>query len=77
MLRRTKREKVTGGWRELHNGEFHNVISSPSVIVMFMSKKIRKAGPRIGGWIILKWFVVRSEWCGLIWLKIWTGGGRV
>jgi hypothetical protein len=32
VLRRifeTKRDEVTGGWRELHNGEFNNFYSSP------------------------------------------------
>jgi hypothetical protein len=29
-----KRDEVTGGWRKLHNGEFHNLYSSPSIIRM-------------------------------------------
>jgi hypothetical protein len=27
-----KRDGVTGGWRELHNEELHNLYSSPSII---------------------------------------------
>jgi hypothetical protein len=27
-----KRDEVTGGWRELHNMEPHNLYSSPSII---------------------------------------------
>jgi hypothetical protein len=27
-----KRNEVTGGWRELHNEELHNLYSSPSII---------------------------------------------
>jgi hypothetical protein len=27
-----KRDVVTGGWRKLHNEEFHNLYSSPSII---------------------------------------------
>jgi hypothetical protein len=27
-----KRDRVTGGWRKLHNGELHNLYSSPSII---------------------------------------------
>jgi hypothetical protein len=37
VLRRifgSKRDEVTGGWRKLHNEEFHNLYSSPSVITM-------------------------------------------
>jgi hypothetical protein len=37
VLRRifgTKRDEVTGHWRKLFNGEFHNLYSSPSVIIM-------------------------------------------
>jgi hypothetical protein len=26
-----KRDEVTGGWRKLHNEEFHNLYSSPSI----------------------------------------------
>jgi hypothetical protein len=32
---------VRGGWRKLHNEELHNLYSSPSVITMIMSKRIR------------------------------------
>jgi hypothetical protein len=27
-----KRDEVTGGWRKLHNGELHNLYSSPSTL---------------------------------------------
>jgi hypothetical protein len=27
-----KRDKLTGGWRKLHNERFHNRYSSPSII---------------------------------------------
>jgi hypothetical protein len=29
-----KRDEVTAGWRKLHNGELHNVYSSPHIIRM-------------------------------------------
>jgi hypothetical protein len=29
-----KRDKVTGGWRKLHNEELHNLYSSLSIITM-------------------------------------------
>jgi hypothetical protein len=32
-----KREKVTGGWRELHNEELHNLYSLPSIIRMILA----------------------------------------
>jgi hypothetical protein len=35
---------VTGGWRKLHNKELHNLYSSPSIIKMIMSKRMRWAG---------------------------------
>jgi hypothetical protein len=35
---------VTGGWRKLHNEELHNVYSSPSVIRMIKSRRMRRAG---------------------------------
>jgi hypothetical protein len=38
-----KRDEVTGGWRKLHNEELHNLYSSPSIIRMIKSRKIRWA----------------------------------
>jgi hypothetical protein len=38
-----KREEVTGGWRKLHNEELHNLYSSPSVIRMIKSRRVRWA----------------------------------
>jgi hypothetical protein len=32
---------VTGGWRELHNEELHNLYSSPSIIGIAKSRMIR------------------------------------
>jgi hypothetical protein len=39
-----KREEMTGGLRELHNEELHNLYSSPSIIIMVKSKWMRWAG---------------------------------
>jgi hypothetical protein len=36
-----KRDEVTGGWRKLHNEELHNLYSSPSIIRMIKSRKMR------------------------------------
>jgi hypothetical protein len=47
MLRRTfepKWDEVTGGWRKLHNQELHNLYSSPSIIRMIKSRRMRLAG---------------------------------
>jgi hypothetical protein len=38
-----KRDEVTGGWRKLHNEELHNLYSSPSIIRMLKSRRIRWA----------------------------------
>jgi hypothetical protein len=35
---------VTGGWRKLHNEELHNLNSSPSIIRMIKSRRMRWAG---------------------------------
>jgi transcription termination factor 2 len=35
---------VTGGWRKLHNDELHNLYSSPSIIRMIKSRRMRWAG---------------------------------
>jgi hypothetical protein len=39
-----KRDEVTGGWRKLHNEELHNLYSSPSIIRIMKSRRIRWAG---------------------------------
>jgi hypothetical protein len=39
-----KREEVTGDWRKLHNEELHNLYSSPSIIRMMKSGRMRWAG---------------------------------
>jgi hypothetical protein len=46
-----KRDEVTGGWRKLYNEELHNLCSSPSIIRMIKSRKMRWAGDvaRTGG----------------------------
>jgi hypothetical protein len=35
---------VTGGWRKLHNEELHNLYSSPSILRMIKSRRMRWAG---------------------------------
>jgi hypothetical protein len=36
-----KRDEVTGGWRKLHYEELHNLYSSPSIIRMIKSRRVR------------------------------------
>jgi hypothetical protein len=38
-----KRNGVTGGWRKLHNEELHNLYSSPSIIRIIKSRRMRWA----------------------------------
>jgi hypothetical protein len=47
VLRRifgSKRDEVTGGWRKLRNEQLHNLYSSPSIIRMIKSRRMRYAG---------------------------------
>jgi hypothetical protein len=39
-----KRDEVIGGWRKLRNEELHNVYSSPSIIRMIKSRRVRWTG---------------------------------
>jgi hypothetical protein len=39
-----RRDGVTGGWRELHNEELHNLYSSPSIIRIIKSRRMSWAG---------------------------------
>jgi hypothetical protein len=46
-----KRDEVTGECRKLHNGELHNLYSSPDIIRQIKSRRMRWAGrvARMGG----------------------------
>jgi hypothetical protein len=54
VLRRifgAKRDEVTGEWRKLHNGELHNLYSTPDIIRQIKSRRMSWAGhvASIGG----------------------------
>jgi hypothetical protein len=39
-----RRDDVTGDWRKQHNEELHNLYSSPNIIRMIKSRRMRWAG---------------------------------
>jgi hypothetical protein len=39
-----KKDNETGGWRKLHNEGLHNLYSSPSIIRIIESRRMRWAG---------------------------------
>jgi hypothetical protein len=41
---RPKRDEVTGDCRKLHNEELHNLYSSPNIIRMIKSRRMRWPG---------------------------------
>jgi hypothetical protein len=41
---RLKRDEVTEGWRKLRNDELHNLYSSPNIIRMIKSTRMRWSG---------------------------------
>jgi hypothetical protein len=54
-----KRDEVTGDWRKLHNEKLHNLYSSPSIIRMIKSRRMRltrnvarmgRRGMHVGYW---------------------------
>jgi hypothetical protein len=40
----SQRDEVIGSWRKLHNKELYSLYSSPSIIRMIKSGRIRQAG---------------------------------
>jgi hypothetical protein len=46
-----KRDEVTGEWGKLHNGELHNLYTSPDIIRQIESRRMRWVGhvARMGG----------------------------
>jgi hypothetical protein len=49
-----KRDEVTGEWRKLHNEVLHDLYSSPSIIRIIKSRRMRWAGhvARLAGSVI-------------------------
>jgi hypothetical protein len=47
-----KRDEVMVEWRKMHNGELHNLYSSPDIIRQIKSRRMRWAGhvARMGEW---------------------------
>jgi hypothetical protein len=41
---RPKRDEVTGGWRKLHDEELHDLYSTPSIIRIMKSRRMRWTG---------------------------------
>jgi hypothetical protein len=39
-----RRDKVKGEWRKLHNEEFHDLYSSPSIIRIMKARRMTRAG---------------------------------
>jgi hypothetical protein len=64
-----KRDEVTGGWRKLHNEKLHNLYSSPSVIRMIKSKRMRWA--RHVAWMNnIKTVLRETGWDGMDWIDL-------
>jgi hypothetical protein len=58
-----KREE-DGSWRKLHNDELHNLYSSPNIVRVIKSRRMRWAGhvARMGEWRgVYRVLIVRPE----------------
>jgi hypothetical protein len=60
----SKRNKVTGEWRKLHNEELHDLYFSPNIVRVIKSRRMRWAGhvARMGRrWIVYRVLVGKPE----------------
>ena len=39
-----RRDEVTGEWRKLHNEELNNLYSTPNIVRVIKSRRMRRAG---------------------------------
>jgi hypothetical protein len=75
-----KRDEVTGEWRKLHNEELRDLYSSPSIIRMIKSRRLKLAeyvarmgrrGTRVGYWLESRRKEIRGIilgwWDGVMW----------
>jgi hypothetical protein len=44
-----KRDEIWGEWRKLHNDELHHLYSSPTIVQVIRSRRMRWAG-HLHGW---------------------------
>jgi hypothetical protein len=49
-----KRDEVMGDWRKLHNEELHNLYSSPNIIRMIKSRRMR--------WAYTSQYIILPTW---------------
>jgi hypothetical protein len=60
-----KRNEMTGGWRKLHNEELRNLYSSPDIIKIIKSRRMRWTGhvARMGrrGMHLEYWWEIQKE----------------
>jgi hypothetical protein len=58
-----RRDEVTGDWRKVHNEELHNLYSSPNIIRVIESRRMRWAGhvARMGEIIAYRILVGKPE----------------
>jgi hypothetical protein len=64
-----KRDKVTGDWNEQHNEELNDLYSTPNIMRMIKSKRIRWAGDvaHMGRVEVLQGFGEETWWKEAIW----------
>jgi hypothetical protein len=58
---KNRKKDEDGSWRKLHSDELHNLYSSPNIVMVVKSKRMRTCGTHEGGAMYLQGFASEAQ----------------